>query len=43
MHPKFNYPWQQLVLDEFMELNLVSLQSKANKAERVICENPDLP
>jgi DNA-directed RNA polymerase specialized sigma24 family protein len=38
MHPMFNYPWQQLVLDTFMELNPVSLQSKANKAERVICE-----
>jgi hypothetical protein len=37
MYPKF-YLWQRLVFDVFMELNPVSLQSKANKAERAIRE-----
>lgn len=36
--PEFDYPWQQLVLNAFMELDPVSLQSKANKAERAIRE-----
>jgi hypothetical protein len=37
-YPAFNYPWQQLVLEAFMELDPVSLQSKANNAERAIRE-----
>jgi hypothetical protein len=34
MYPVLEYPWQQLVLDAFMELELLSL--KIDRAERAI-------
>jgi hypothetical protein len=37
-YPKLNYPWQLLVLNAFMELDPMRLQSKTNKAARAICE-----
>jgi len=43
MFPKLSYPWQQLVLDAFMELDPVSLQSKVNKAELAIRERLRAP
>lgn len=36
MYPNFNYPWQRLVFDAFVELDPVSLRSKVNKAERAL-------
>jgi hypothetical protein len=38
MYPDFEYAWQQLLLNAFVELNPVNLQSKANKAENAIRE-----
>jgi hypothetical protein len=38
MYPKLNYPWQLLVLNAFMELDPIRLQSETNKAARAICE-----
>jgi hypothetical protein len=38
MYSKLNYPWQLLVLNAFMELDPMRLQSKTNKAARAICE-----
>jgi hypothetical protein len=36
MYPKFNYPWQRLVVDAIMELDPASLHFKVNKAERAV-------
>lgn len=36
MYPDLKYPWQQLILDAYLEFDPVRLPLKVNQAERAI-------